>query len=140
MCIRDRPAAAARTDLFPILMLLATLLLPFDVAARRIVISLPGLLERLLARRRALAPQMALANTERMGRLMAAKRKTVTSSEAPVEAPLGRASLRAELQRLREQPAQYAIEEGADAPPPPVNAAAELLRRRRERKGTPPAE
>lgn len=132
------PAAAARTDLFPILMLFATLLLPFDVAARRIVISVPGLLERLFARRRGLAPQMALANTERMGRLMAAKRKTVTSADAPVEAPLGRASLRAELQRLREQPAQYAIEEGAEAPPPAVNAAAELLRRRRERKGKPP--
>ncbi|MBP8242820.1 MAG: hypothetical protein KAX36_10600, partial [Thermoflexales bacterium] len=89
-------------------------------------------------RRRGLAPQMALANTERMGRLMAAKRKTVSSSEAPAESPLGRASLRAELQRLREQPAQYAIEEGAEAPPPPVNAAAELLRRRRERKAKPP--
>ena len=62
----------------------------------------------------------------------------MTSSEAPAEAPLGRASLRAELQRLREQPAQYPIEEGAEAPPPPVNAAAELLRRRRERKGKPP--
>lgn len=135
------PAAASRTDLFPLLLLLAALLLPFDVGARRVVVSLRWVWERFSLRRSATAPAVALASTERMTRLMAAKRKTVSGSAAPAEAQTARDSLRAELSRLREQPAQYALEDKAPAPPPPepLNAAAELLRRRRERQGRPPA-
>ena len=65
----NAPTAASRTDLFPFLLLLAAILLPFDVGVRRITVSL----RKLLGFQPRLAPAVSMEQTGRMVQLMRAK-------------------------------------------------------------------
>jgi uncharacterized membrane protein len=67
--VLNAPAAASRTDLFPYLLALAALLLPFDVGVRRIAVSL----RKLLGLGPKLAPAISMEQTGRMVQLMRAK-------------------------------------------------------------------
>ena len=84
--VLNAPAAASRTDLFPFLLMLAALLLPFDVGVRRIGVNLRKLLGMGLRTAPALAT--SLEQTGRMGQLMRAKtrvRPEALSAQAKVQ-------------------------------------------------------
>ena len=88
--VLNAPAAASRTDLFPFLLALAALLLPFDVGVRRITVSASTLVRKLLGVGvgAGLRPAPTLEQTGRMGQLMRAKtrvRPEALSAQARVQ-------------------------------------------------------
>ena len=142
----NAPVAASRTELFPWLMALAALLLPFDIGVRRIAVSF----RKLLGFKR---QELATATLERGGRmsqlLQAKTRGTQLDEAAPLfDRPAGGMSgaplrRRAPLQtQSAARPSGAVIPPVVETPPAPEPAAqagataAELLRRRR--KGAPP--
>ncbi|MCL5998262.1 MAG: VWA domain-containing protein [Chloroflexi bacterium] len=125
------PVAASRTDLFPWLMALAALLLPFDIGVRRIAVSFRKLLG--LGRR-----ELAMASLERGGRmsqLMQAKTRG-TQTQEPVSL-FDRSPRRGQPAPPWVQPGNPAVTEDSaqeQEPESPSQAgatASELLRRRR---------
>ena len=141
----NAPAAASRTELFPWLMALAALLLPFDIGVRRIAVSFRKLLGfgRLDASR-------ATASIERSGRmslLLQAKSRgsRVMDPVSLFDRPTGNASPQARERAQMQSPAQAGQSNSPPEPQPataepPMQAgatAAELLRRRR-RAALPP--
>jgi uncharacterized membrane protein len=82
------PAAASRTDLFPFLLALAALLLPFDVGVRRITVSVSTLVRKLFGFQPGLAPALSMEQSGLMGQLMRAKgrvRPEALSAQARVQ-------------------------------------------------------
>jgi uncharacterized membrane protein len=121
------PAAASRTDLFPLLLALAAILLPFDIGVRRIAVSFRKLLG---LGRRELIPA-TLERGGRMSHLMQAKARS-TQAQAPVslfdQPPV----------HVAPRPTRMAQPDVSSQPSPhaqPGSTAAELLRRRRRPKG-----
>ncbi|MBX7214291.1 MAG: VWA domain-containing protein [Thermoflexales bacterium] len=109
------PAAASRTELAPLLMLLATLLLPLDVAARRLAVDILAGLRRVAARLRGQGvPRIEPA----LARVGAAQHSRPASASAAVTPINTRAP--------QEAPSPEAVD--------PAETAAALLRRRREQR------
>lgn len=75
------------TELWPLLVLLAALLIPIDVGVRRLAIPLGELLAKLWARLRS-RKEVAVAQTEVVGRLQQAKERAKTSSDVPLTTTL----------------------------------------------------
>lgn len=119
----NAPVAASRTDLFPLLLALAALLLPFDVGVRRITVSLRKLLG--LSGEK-LAPAGNLESSGRMDQLLRAKAR-VTREPAPQIMP------RRPAQTSPPSSQTTAGEAQAPLPQQAVATASELLRRRRQR-------
>ena len=143
------PAAASRTELFPMLMVLAALLLPFDIGVRRITISF----RKLLGFGRLELATASLERSGRMSQLLEAKSRGSLVVEqamlfdrsptnaaararpfaaAPTSSPTGESSVISP---------SHVAPQAQTAPEVPVRAgatAAELLRRRRQ--ATQPAE
>ncbi|MGQ9905197.1 MAG: hypothetical protein ACUVRU_12955, partial [Anaerolineae bacterium] len=136
----DAPAAASRTDLFPWLLAIAVCLLPFDIGARRIAVSLPNLLGMVSRREmtgRTITGRTLSAATlkqnQRISQLMQAKARG--SSHPPpytaggtVLADAGRVGSRSAI--------GDSAETDADAPKTAGATAAELLRRRRKQSAS----
>ncbi len=131
---RNAPVAATRSDLFPLLLALSALLLPFDIGVRRITVSFRKLAGRIRAREFAPA---TLEQTGRMVQLMRAKtRSTQTAAiDRPQPSTLRdrpAATGAASATRSAQVPAA-GIEPSPSPPSPSASAsAAELLRRRRK--------
>jgi uncharacterized membrane protein len=125
--VLNAPVAASRTDLFPWLLALAALLLPFDVGLRRITVSL----RKLFGREAQLATAMAgAAPAGRVTQLMQAKGRTTTGAPSTTRAaPASSAA----------SPAAGASPQSAPpapvqtAPPQAAATASELLKRRKQR-------
>ncbi|MFC1464966.1 MAG: VWA domain-containing protein [Candidatus Brachytrichaceae bacterium NZ_4S206] len=117
----NAPVAASRTDLFPLLLALAALLLPFDVGVRRITVSLRKLLG--LSGEK-LAPAGNLESSGRMDQLLRAKAR-VTREPAPQIMP------RRPAQTSPPSSQTTAVE--APLPQQAAATASELLRRRKQR-------
>ncbi len=117
----NAPIAASRTDLFPLLLALAALLLPFDVGVRRITVSLRKLFGSTGEK---LAPAGHLESSGRMDQLLRAKTR-ITREPTPQIAP------RRPLQTPTASPQAAAAE--ALAPQQAAATASELLRRRKQR-------
>lgn len=119
----NAPIAASRSDLFPLLLALAALLLPFDVGVRRITVSLRKLLGFSSEK---LAPAGNLESSGRMDQLLRAKTR-VTREPAATQIMSRRS---AHTPPTSSQ--TTAVE--AQAPSPQAAAtASELLRRRKQR-------
>lgn len=128
------PAAASRTELFPWLLALAALLLPFDIGIRRIVVSLA----KLFGRKAQLKPSLAGASTGSMGQLMRAKTRATTSGGASA-APAAKAQPTIAQTVARERPSAPPAAPPKATPerktePPAGGTASELLRRKREKQ------
>lgn len=107
--VLNAPAAASRTDLFPYLLALAAILLPFDVGVRRVTVSL----RKLLGIQPKLAASHTLEQAGRMGQLLRAKNRVAPdrlSNEA-------RAALIEESQRQPRKPASIMLGDHADREP-----------------------
>jgi hypothetical protein len=137
---RNVPVAASRTELFPWLMALAAILLPFDVAVRRIAASFRKLLG--LGRR-----EMATVTAQRgsrMTQLMQAKARSIEMQQ-PVSlfdsvTPRARPAVNAPGARVIEVPKVEQPPSEVEAPSQATATAAELLRRRRAAGNPPPAD
>jgi uncharacterized membrane protein len=133
--VLNAPVAASRTDLFPLLLAIAALLLPFDVGMRRITVSLRKLFG-LVPMNAAPVPAAAEASG-RITQLMQAKTR-VTST--PTSGP-GRTRPQPEVpaQPQRTSDAQQPntptprIDPQPVAPPQAAATASELLKRRKQR-------
>lgn len=119
----NAPVAAARADLFPLLLALAALLLPFDVGVRRVTVSLRKLLGGTSAK---LAPVEGLEGSGRMTQLMQAKTR-VAQSPSPARAPAASAS-------GTPTPAASAAPATPVPAPQAAATASELLKRRKQRE------
>jgi uncharacterized membrane protein len=144
------PAAASRTDLAPWLMLIATLILPFDIGIRRIGTSLRKLIRR-NANDTAPQPTFASAGSNKpLPRLMSVKARVEKAQPASQPRPQDlSAANRARIQSQSAQTSQTsgasvfgneatpALKKPAPAAKAPQSAAtaAELLRRKRKVKG-----
>lgn len=120
---RDIISRDARTPLAPLLILLAMLLLPIDIAVRRLVITRTDL-QRLQAavNARFNRPQVMLAPTERMSTLLTARdrvRQQSQSADDPADASPTPANTMSALHSRREQ-AKSVQEAPAAAPPPAI--------------------
>ncbi len=125
--VLNAPVAASRTDLFPFLLALAAILLPFDVGVRRITVSLRKLFGR--EAQLATAPAGA-AEHGRVTQLMQAKSRTTSpaSSVAPRSAPSTSPAANPPPQSMPQQPAP-----AQTVPPQAAATASELLKRRKQR-------
>ena len=127
----NAPAAASRTDLFPYLLALAAILLPFDVGIRRITVSL----RKLLGIQPKLAASHTLEQAGRMGQLLRAKSR-VSADKLSAET---KASLIEESQRAPHKPASIMLGDHADTGPyaereaKAAATASELLKRKKKR-------
>jgi hypothetical protein len=120
----NAPVAASRTDLFPFLLALAAVLLPFDVGVRRITVSLRKLFGGAGAK---LAPAESLEGSGRMTQLMQAKTRVTRSplSSSPQHGPAAPATTQTRQPATQPEP----------APSPQAAAtASELLKRRKQRE------
>ena len=125
-------ANVAGTSISPLLLLIAMLLLPFDIAVRRLVVTRTDLLRL----RQAVFGQVQVeATSERMSTLLDAKQRARTRTD-----DTGSSSTVAGLPSRGEggtetptpqQPSQPAI---TSAPKDPGNVAGELLKKRKERR------
>jgi hypothetical protein len=123
--VLNAPVAASRTDLFPWLLALAAILLPFDVGVRRITVSL----RKLFGREAQLATATAgAADNSRVTQLMQAKGRTTFSQPAPRSAPATSTPTTSPPQPDAAQQAPVHT-----APPQAAATASELLKRRRQR-------
>ena len=122
----NAPIAASRTDLFPLLLALAALLLPFDVGVRRITVGLRQLLGLSGAK---LAPVSNLESSGRMDQLLRAKTRT-TREPAPFIAPR---RLPSTPDAAAHQSPSSPLAPEAPASPQAAATASELLKRRRQR-------
>jgi uncharacterized membrane protein len=124
------PVAASRTDLFPLLLALAALLLPFDIGVRRIAVSFRKLLG--FGRR-----ELAMATLERGGRmsqLMQAKSRGTTLQGTASLFDRSRPYTRVRSDATSRVTPEAPVDTGAGEPEPSPQAgatASELLRRRR---------
>jgi uncharacterized membrane protein len=126
--VLNAPVAASRTDLFPFLLALAALLLPFDVGVRRITVSL----RKLFGREAQLATATAGATgSGSVTQLMQAKSRTTS----PVSSATPRASPTASSPAANPspQPAPQPQAPVQTAPPQAAATASELLKRRKQR-------
>jgi uncharacterized membrane protein len=140
------PAAVSRTELFPWLMALAALLLPFDIGVRRIAVSFRKLLG--FGRTDMARTSASIERGGRMSQLMQAKvrgsrvQEPVSLFDRPAGSITPRAGARSAGQTTGDVvPEQERAEPEAtlsDAQAPAGATAAELLRRRR--RGTQPPE
>ncbi|GIV85122.1 MAG: VWA domain-containing protein [Candidatus Roseilinea sp.] len=119
----NAPIAASRTDLFPLLLALAALLLPFDVGVRRITVSLRRLFGSAGER---LAPAGNLESSGRMDQLLRAKTR-VTREPTPPIMP------RRPVRTPSASPQATAAEAQMPSPQQATATASELLRRRKQR-------
>ena len=126
------PVAASRAELFPLLLALAAILLPFDIGVRRIAVSF----RKLLGFGRHELATMTLERGGRMSQLMQAKSRS-TQAQEPVslfDQPSMRSSARPRAPTPTE-PGVYVNPETQaeqEAPPQAGSTASELLRRRRK--------
>ncbi|HEX9028996.1 MAG TPA: VWA domain-containing protein, partial [Anaerolineales bacterium] len=125
------PAGRATRPVWPELLTLAALLLPFDVAARRLVVTPAEIragLVKLTQRLKHPGQEPALARSARMDALLQAKRRSIEEPAAPP------------AERLPTQPARPTIREQPEVPPPAPAApestttAANLLAAKREKR------
>ncbi len=135
---RNAPSAASRTELFPYLLTLAALLLPFDVAVRRIGFNLRKLFKRAAPLIPATAAASASAVMDAADRVRAAASGRPTPGAGATRPPL--------VIRPDTHPAQASS--NADAPsqataqrapvtpttPAPAGTASELLKRKRQKQ------
>lgn len=119
----NAPVATSRTDLFPLLLALAALLLPFDVGVRRITVSLRRLFG--FGSRPLVAPTGDLELSGRMGQLLQAKTRVTREPTAPISRRTAGTTQPLSSATSTQRPAPEAPQAGA--------TAAELLRRRRQR-------
>jgi uncharacterized membrane protein len=141
----NAPVALSRTDLFPLLLAIAAILLPFDIGVRRITVSLRKLFGLAGA---SLAPATSIEGSGRMGQLMQAKSRVTrepnlsstrrasgnTRSGAPGGAPgsaPGTGGAPSTIPASSSAPSQPIQTE----PPQASATASELLRRRKRRSG-----
>ncbi|HEX2054658.1 MAG TPA: VWA domain-containing protein [Actinomycetota bacterium] len=137
------PAGSRRVEIWSWLALIAALLLPLDVALRRVIVTRDD-----LAAARALRPpwmQKAAARSDRMERLLQAKyrvrqaetppRRTPPSGPSPPADPQAEPAAKAKPQR-EPRPSGEAEKKEAAPPgsaPPAAGGLSELVRRKRER-------
>jgi uncharacterized membrane protein len=125
--VLNAPVAASRTDLFPWLLALAVLLLPFDIGIRRITVSLRKLFG--LG-----APALAAAGTleggGRMTQLMQAKTRV---TQSPASSSLRRPTAPGTPAAPAQPGAAPTAPAAASAPPQAAATASELLKRRKQR-------
>lgn len=127
--VLNAPVAASRTDLFPWLLALAAILLPFDVGVRRITVSL----RKLFRREAHLATATAgAAESGRVTQLMQAKSRT-TREPLPSVAPRGSPSTSSPAANPSPQPTPQQQAPMVTAPPQAAATASELLKRRKQR-------
>jgi len=135
------PAAASRTELFPWLMALAAVLLPFDIGVRRIAVSFRKLLG--FGRLEAARATASIERGGRMGQLLQAKsRGSKVLGPVPLfDQPAGNANTHGRLRPQSQALSQGVMPEPLSPvtePPTPAGAtAAELLRRRRRASPAP---
>ncbi|HQZ98981.1 MAG TPA: VWA domain-containing protein [Thermoflexales bacterium] len=125
----NMPLAASRQELFPFLLALAALLLPFDVAVRRIAVGL-----RRAAAKVAAAPAPASGGT--LEGLLKAKQRANARGAGDAVAPAEHAQPTLAQTIAKAQKAQEGEKKDAppQAPSAPSGTAAELLKRKREKK------
>jgi uncharacterized membrane protein len=129
--VLNAPVAASRTDLFPWLLALAAILLPFDVGVRRITVSL----RKLFGREAQLATATAGATDGgRVTQLMQAKGRT-TSPSAQTAPRASASSSSASSPAANPSPQQTPQPQAPvqTAPPQAAATASELLKRRKQR-------
>ena len=125
----NMPLASSRQELFPLLLALAALLLPFDVAVRRIAMSAGR------ARDARAEPAPAPANAATLQNLMRAKQRASADNAGNAPAPTAPAQ-----PTLAQTIARAQDKNNPPPPEPPLapktsgNTAAELLRRKKEKK------
>ncbi|MBI1277368.1 MAG: VWA domain-containing protein [Anaerolineaceae bacterium] len=125
-------ANVAGTSISPLLLLIAMLLLPFDIAVRRLIVTRTDLLKL----RQALfgRVQAVEATSERMSTLLDAKQRARTrTDESGAANPITGLSSRGEggaETPTAERPSQPVV----TTPKDPGNVAGELLKKRKERK------
>jgi hypothetical protein len=129
--VLNAPAAASRTDLFPFLLALAALLLPFDVGVRRITVSL----RKLFGFQPRLAPALSMEQTTgRIGQLMRAKsrvRPEALSAQARVQFEEDAAPKPSAAMMLGKHEDDTAAQSASTA----AGTASELLKRRKKKVG-----
>ncbi len=121
-------ATVAGTTIAPLLLLIALLLLPFDIAVRRLVVTRTDLIR---LREAVFGRTQVQATSERMSTLFDAKQRARTRTDEGGSVVAGLSSQGTAEPAKVERPSQPVLN---DAPKDPGNVAGELLKKRKERK------
>ncbi len=132
--VLNAPVAASRTDLFPFLLALAALLLPFDVGVRRITVSLRQLFG--VAQGKPAVAKTDVVVGGRVTQLMQAKARTTdptTRARTRGSAQANASTAQPNSGQATAPSAQTAAPVAPTMPPQAAATASELLKRRKKR-------